>query len=108
MHLFRFTLPTHTNAGLSYELARKAFSREALKVAGGFTEQPIAQGVWEGDSRTYRETVVCYDVATDTGGSQALLEAAFRLFPDQEAIFVADLGSCAIHARPPAAAAAAA
>lgn len=108
MHLYRFTLPTHTNAGLSYELARKGFSREALTVAGGFTEQPIAQGVWEGDARTYRETVVSYDVATNEEGSAKLLAAAFRLFPDQEALFVADLGPCAIHSRPAAASAAAA
>jgi hypothetical protein len=107
MRLYLFTLPVRTNAGLSCELARKRWAADALKLAGGVTEPlAFAKGVWEGDGLTYREEVAEYKVACDKPVFAKLLASAFANFPDQEAIFTADLGEATIHARPAVAAAA--
>jgi hypothetical protein len=104
MRLYLFTLPVRTNAGLTCELPRKRWAAEALKVAGGVTEpQAFNKGVWaNGDGQTYREEVAEYKVATDKAGFARLLAFAFDQFPDQEAIFTADLGEASIHTRPAA------
>jgi hypothetical protein len=104
MRLYLFTLPVRTNAGLTYELARKRWAGEALKLCGGVTEpQSFHKGVWESDDgQTYREEVAEYKVATDAETFAKLLAFAFVQFPDQEAIFTADLGEAAIHSRPAA------
>lgn len=106
--LYLFSLPVRTNAGLTCELARKRWAAEALKLAGGVTEpQAFHKGVWDnGDGQTYREEVAEYKVATDKDTFAKLLAFAFDQFPDQEAIFTADLGAASIHMRQPAAVAA--
>lgn len=103
MKLYQFNIPTNTNAGLSYELARKSWEKVALEAAGGFTLAPgFSTGVWTGEARTYRETMAIYTVACEPP-VRAILEGAFwRLFPDQEAMFVADLGPAYITSRPTA------
>lgn len=99
--LVQFNLPTNTNAGLSYELARKSWELEALKLAGGYTLAPgFSQGVWKGESRTYKESVAIYTVACEPRVAAALEDAFWRLFPDQETLFVADLGPASIITRP--------
>lgn len=101
MRLYQFTLPVRTNAGLSYELARKTFEREALKLAGGYTApQSFKRGVWRGAERDYKEEVAEYTVACEPATFKALLAVAFEAFPDQEALFTADLGPATIHTRP--------
>lgn len=106
MKLYQFNLPTNTNGGLSYELARKAWEKVALEAAGGYTLAGFSTGVWKGEARIYKETMAIYTVAC-APGVLATLEAAFwRLFPDQEALFVADLGPAYITQRPTVGAAA--
>lgn len=101
--LYQFNLPTNTNGGLSYELARKSWELEALKLAGGYTLAPgFASGVWKGESRTYKETMAIYSVACEPRVAAALEDAFWRLFPDQEALFCADLGPASILTRPAA------
>ena len=101
MRLYLFTLPVRTNAGLTYELPRKRWAAEALRLCGGVTEpQGFHKGVWKDGDRTYREEVAEYKVATDKATAAKLLAFAFEQFPDQEAIFTADLGEAHIHARP--------
>jgi hypothetical protein len=108
MRLYLFTLPVRTNAGLTCELPRKRWAAEALRLAGGVTEpQAFNRGVWEGDGRTYREEVAEYKVACDKPAFAKLLAFAFEQFPDQEAIFTADLGEASINMRPAAGAKAA-
>lgn len=104
MRLYLFTLPVRTNAGLTCELPRKRWSAEALKLCGGVTEpQAFNKGVWDnGDGLTYREEVAEYKVACDKPTFAKLLAFAFEQFPDQEAIFTADLGEAAINLRPAA------
>lgn len=102
--LYLFTLPVRTNTGLTCELARKRWAAEALKLCGGVTEpQSFHKGVWDnGDGQTYREEVAEYKVACDAKVFAKLLAFAFDQFPDQEAIFTADLGEASIHTRPAA------
>lgn len=100
MKLYLFTLPVRTNAGLSYELARKRWADKALKLAGGVTV-PLSfkQSVYQGQERTYKEEVAEYTVACEPDVFKALLAFAFEQFVDQEAIFTADLGPATIHKR---------
>lgn len=103
MRLYLFTLPVRTNAGLSCELARKRWAAFALKTCGGVTEpQAFNKGVWDSGETTYREEVAEYKVATDKATFAKLLAYAFEQFPDQEAIFTADLGEASINVRPAA------
>jgi len=99
MRLYQFNLPTHTNAARNTESARKSWSLEALNKAGGYTEQPRARGLWRGEDRDYDEGVIAYQVACLPAVAQELLDAAFLFYPDQEAIFVADLGPVRIVTR---------
>ncbi len=103
INLYQFNLPTNTNAGLTYGPARTSWEAEALKLAGGYTLAPgFASGVWKGESRVYKETIAVYQVACEPRVGAALEDAFWRLFPDQEALFVADLGPASIINRPPA------
>lgn len=99
--LYLFTLPVRTNAGLTCELARKRWAAEALKQCGGLTEpQAFNKGVWDnGDGQTYKEEVAEYKVACTAAQYKALLAFAFDAFPDQEAIFTADLGEAFVNVR---------
>lgn len=102
-NLYQFNIPTNTNAGLSYELARKSWAAEALTLAGGYTLLPgFAEGFWkgEGSPRVYKDTMAIYHVACDPVVLKALKVAFWRLFPDQEALFLADLGPAYIEPRP--------
>lgn len=101
MRLYQFTLPCHTNAGLSYAQARKDWEAYALTYAGGFTRpQAFSDGVWKNtEGNTYKDVVIPYHVACDRIEFVTLLAHAFHLFPDQEAIFTADLGEATIHPR---------
>ena len=105
MRLYEFTIPTHDNAGRSYEQARKRWEAHAIAAAGGLTIQPgFAQGVWVDDGKEYRDQVTQYRVACEESTFKLLLAHAFECFPDQLAIFTADLGEATIHERPKAAA----
>lgn len=106
MKLYQFTLPTHTNAGLSYELARKRWEAHAIAAAGGITKAPgFSEGVWRSGGRDYRETVALYTVACEPATFKLLLAHAFDMFPDQLAIFTVELGNANVNERPLAAAA---
>jgi hypothetical protein len=96
--MYRYFLPLATNAGLSTEHARKAWETEALKVAGGYTLNAFADGVWKSPDapRVFKDRIAPYDVATDRAGAADLTEAFFRLFPDQEALCVVKLGEATI------------
>lgn len=102
MRLYQFTLPTHTNNRLSYEFARKQWAAEAVKIAGGVTvPQTFCDGVWKNDAGDeFKDQVALYTVACDELSADKLTAAAFRLFPDQEAFLVVDLGEARILPRP--------
>lgn len=100
MKLFEFLLPTHTNAGRSYEQARKKWEQAAVTLCGGITVMPTAHGRWRGpDGRDYNEAMVPYRVATVDALKDILLANAMEMFPDQLSIFVATLGEALIRDR---------
>lgn len=100
--MYRFFLPLATNSGLSTELARKGFEAEALKLAGGFTLNAFADGVWkaEGSPRVYKDRIAPYDVAMEPAKLPDMLGAFWRLFPDQEALAFTRGGDATLELRP--------
>ncbi|HLZ23656.1 MAG TPA: hypothetical protein VKQ30_16215 [Ktedonobacterales bacterium] len=100
--MYRFFLPLATNAGLSTEHARKAWEAEALKLAGGFTLNAFADGVWKSPDapRVFKDRIAPYDVACEPRVGAALEDAFWRLFPDQEALALVNLGPASIISRP--------
>lgn len=98
--LFQFLLPTHTNEGRSYEHARKAFKAEALKIAGGYTSLPFAEGNWKGpDGRIYPEHMEPVQIGCTAEIAAKLVEAMLRIFPDQQAVSIMQLGEIEIVSR---------
>jgi len=103
LNLYQFNLPTNTNAGLSYEKARNDWAAKALELAGGYTLLPgFALGFWKapGSPRIYKDTIAVYQVACVSRVAGLLLAEFWKLFPDQEAAFMADLGPASIIDRP--------
>ena len=97
--LWEFQLPEATNAGDPYVLSLHEWEDTALGHAGGYTRLPAGDGFWRDGQVTYQDRMVLYRVLCDRDTMQTLLDAAFRLFPDQTAIFVADIGTATIHYR---------
>lgn len=105
MKLYQITLPMFDNAGLNTNVARVQWEKAALQAAGGFTRLPAAEGAWLGpDGKTYTDRSRAYHIACEEWAFAGLLAEAFRLFPDQLAIFTAEIGMAIIHERPKAAA----
>lgn len=104
--LYQFAIPTNTNEGLSYELSRKAFENTALREAGGYTQlSGFAQGVWLSvgpPERAIKGQLALYHVAALPEVADKLVEAFWPLFPDQQALFIAELGPAYVHNRPAA------
>lgn len=101
MKLFEIALPVFENNGRSYEASLLAWEELALERAGGFTRRPDGVGQW-GDcdrGRIYEDVMRPYHVACSAETMAALLADAFKLFPDQVAIFVAEIGTATIHYR---------
>lgn len=114
MRLFQYMVPMRDNNGESNAGARVRFENTLLQVAGGFTRGPTMFGVWaDSDGTLYDDTNMPYVVALDFSpgdgvflarGVESKLEetdtAFFRLFPDQKAMFRAEIGTAQIINRP--------
>lgn len=95
--LYEIALPVTDNSGMGYAGALLAWEALALERAGGFTSFPEARGCWRGDDgRVYTDTMRPYRVLCSPAAMRALVFDAFRLFPDQVAIFVATIGTAEI------------
>jgi hypothetical protein len=92
MRQFQILLPLTDNKGTGLSSALSAFEAQALSIAGGFTDAGQVRGVWEGPDRRYTDQLRDYRVACEPAQFQSILDAAHILFPDQHAIFAADLG----------------
>lgn len=95
LKVYQFTLPDATNAGESYAGARLVWENEALRIAGGFTKTGEVEGAWLNDAgRPQWERNHLYQVALDTPDKHAaLLNATRKAFPDQQAFYVAAIGT---------------
>lgn len=100
MRFYEIQLPARDNRKQDTYVARQQFERAALKAVGGFNRGPNSQGAWKDGATVYRDTMVPYRVACTEEQFAGLLMTAFQLFPDQLAIFTADLGTAHIAERP--------
>lgn len=111
MRHFLFILPQlHNDGRKNYEASHKAFALFASAECGGLTKHATAQGLWIGENqRQFNENVTCYTLAISGDAGEVdlafarILRKAWELFPDQEALFSADLGTATVHQRPEAA-----
>jgi hypothetical protein len=95
--VYQFALPTDDNAGAGYQLALTLWEQQALDLAGGFTDLGERPGSWRGDGGAiYSEIMQWYEVATDVTTKNRLMREAVRLFPDQKAFYVSELGRAEI------------
>ena len=99
MRFYMIALPLYTNGGDDYDDAHEQWRRSALKHAGGFTELGDAHGFWMDGDKLYTDRIRQYQVACEPEQWVALVDAAFALFADQEAIFSADIGAPEIVSR---------
>lgn len=104
MRLFQFTLPRYDNAGRRLATAHKNWATFAGLLCGGITVHAAAEGQWYDDAgKLYREPVIAYTVALTEEDApdhfDKLLAEAFTRFPDQLAIFTAELGSARVYNR---------
>lgn len=102
MRYFEIALPTVTNDGKEYSDALQRWEGCALAIAGGFTRRPDGDGHWRDPDtgRVFVDRMRSYRVACDAKEFARLLGIAFDLFPDQLAIFTAEIGEATIHNRP--------
>ncbi len=98
MRLYEITLPLATNDGATYHSAHADFTTWLVDVFGGYTAT-MQNGAWRGpDGALYCEPSVAYRVASDLADApRMLLHRAKELFPDQLAIFWANMGEGHVH-----------
>lgn len=98
MKLYEFLLPVNDNLGRTTIIGCERFLQSALRLTGGYTQLRNAIGAWKAD-KDYYDFVLPVRVACSEEHRDNLLEIAFELFPDQKAIFVAEIGEATIYER---------
>jgi len=100
MRYYEMHLPMQNNAGTyNYAIERGIWETMALKHCGGFSRSTV-EGAWIDDNgQTKIEAMVVYKIATDASDIDVLINAAFEVFPDQAAVFVARCGTAEIYSR---------
>lgn len=100
MRLYQFNLPHHTNdVQHNYAAERMEWCKRAVSLTGSCNTLGDAFGQWQDGAKLYREHMHIYQVAGSPQDAQMLLADAFKLFPDQKAIFYAEIGTANIVAR---------
>jgi len=97
--LWEIALPARTNEGADYSAAHRTFNTITLQIVGGATQRPTGIGVWKDAGKVYMDEMVPYRVACSEEQFAALVDHAFRLFPDQVAIFTSRIGEAEIITR---------
>lgn len=102
MKLYEIVLPEHDNLGKPYLTQHGLWQERALVQAGGYTELPLATGMWFNhiDGAVYQDKVITYHIACEPHIFLSLVAEAFKLFNDQKAIFTAEIGEATIYRRP--------
>ena len=96
MKLYQFLLPIADNTGKSYHDAITLWQSKALHLAGGYSLHGYVNGAWSEGVIIYHDTLVDLHLACDQDIYEALVAATFDLFPDQLAIFTAEIGTAHI------------
>lgn len=102
MKLYSIALPDATNSGRKTLIARATWENRALELSGGFTRRPAGEGSWRDpkSGEIFHDVMHSYEVACGELVWRQLVAAAFELFPDQLAIFTAEIGYASIVERP--------
>lgn len=91
--LYEFVLPALNNAGTqNYDRERWQFETDAAEVAGGYTYLGLHVGGWKAGDKVQREPVHVYHVAAFSQERDELVKRAFKRYPDQASLFVAEIG----------------
>ena len=101
MNLYEILLPMANNAGHGMQSAHTDFHAFLIDHYGGYTKGRPASGYWRnGRGIVIHDYMVPYRVACEPTAWLKIVARAFELFPDQEAIFHAQIGVATIEARP--------
>lgn len=109
MNCYEIALPDASNDPTSHRFLTYSYSPErehwearALRDAGGFTYMGLHYGQWRDpkDGKVYEETMHWYRGACDQSVMDILVDYAFTLFKDQEAIFIVKIGDAVIVENP--------
>lgn len=99
MKLYEVHVPLRTNDGRDYRAAIEEFENSLMDGFGGFHRLQPVKGAWR-DDKDYIETMVPFCVAAKSISDKLdLRDLAFAHFPDQKAIFVAEIGEATIYER---------
>lgn len=99
MKLYEVHVPLRTNDGRDYRGAIEEFENALMEGFGGFHRLQPVKGAWR-DDKDYIETMVPFCVADPSPEAEEDLRAlAFIYFPDQKAIFIAQIGTATIYER---------
>lgn len=100
MNLYEIALPERDNSCGQLAEAHWLWRKAALDLAGGYTERPTGYGFWrDNGGMVFEDRMVSYRVACEPDVWAKLVAKAFDLFPDQVAIFHAQLGTATIEYR---------
>lgn len=100
MKLYEFFLPVNDNSGAATGLARAQFQEDVLQECGGFSMGAHKRGAWaDNTGKVFYDEIAPITIACEPIQRDWLLRRAFELFPDQKAIFVAEIGEATIYER---------
>lgn len=95
--IWEIALPVNANNGHPYTSAHEKFRIGALEIAGGYTMRPYGNGMWRDAAGTvYADVMAPYRIACELPEFARIVEYAFRLFPDQLAIYTEHAGRAVI------------
>lgn len=89
--LFEIAVPAVDNAGKATPLFD--FETALISIVRGFTKLLVAEGTWVSpEGKTYVDSMQCYRVACSADRMREVIVSAARIFADQEALFVSEIG----------------
>jgi hypothetical protein len=115
MNLYQITLPAFaklSDASPHVDEWRKTMLEKAvewrktvLEKAGGYTQLNAAQGAWIDETHDTRrhpisDILTVYQIACEPAAWRAIVAKAFECFPNEKAIFWAQIGDATVEFRP--------
>lgn len=98
-YLYQITLPLYDNDGMSTHVAISKWEHDAARLAGGFSRWDVT-GHWIGpDARLHVEENRAYQVGCYPEIWAALIATALFLFPDQQELFIASVGTVQVYSK---------
>ncbi len=100
MKLYEIQLPERDNSDISTYHRCDQWEAHCLQIVGGFSKAGKVVGFWNDKKKgLFIDDMISYRIACQPEQFAALVDCAFRLFPDQLAIFTAEIGTAEIVTR---------